>query len=166
MERVPFFTRPLIGNRIWNRKAEQSVKWKSNNKWKDACNKKASLKHYKQKESPKTEDIYDGSWGSELLCQLRTGSYKTNKRERFWNEMGPKCKRCEEEKQEDEIHLLIECSAYREERMRLIYLINEKIGNSITSEDMFSIAVGLKGKHYEIIEEAKKLISKIHIKGK
>ena len=57
-------------------------------KFKANMEKKKSLKWYKNKEKPKNEKIYNGSWESTLLFKVRADSFEVNEKRR--NEKGKK----------------------------------------------------------------------------
>lgn len=71
------------------------------------------------KEKPKWEGYYDGSWEAILYYQARTNPLKINERRHRWLREEGKCKKCRiggEEVEETLKHVITECPWYDEIR--------------------------------------------------
>ena len=123
----------LDGERKIQGKVKKEVKKKGLNKWKENISKKRSLRWYKEKEIPKTENIFNGSWESTLLFKARTDSLEVNKKKKKWGGDNDKCEHCESlgRKQVETLeHLIIESEIYEEERKefeeKILKIIRER----------------------------------------
>lgn len=155
-------TKPLIGPMKWNKEVDRISKEKALRNWKDGCNKKTTLKFYKEKKCPSAENIYDGSWGSNLLFQARAGAMRTARRERFWKGGDGSCQVCREGKLEDEVHIISECKGYSLEREELKSAIGQETGvEDLNNEEFFKVAVGLPTLSDEIVKHTKVFLCRV-----
>jgi hypothetical protein len=69
----------------WKKKIERTKEY-GLDKWKKSMNGKTSLVWYAQKKVPRTEILYDDSYGSQLLFGVRCKTLRVNRRKWRWNE--------------------------------------------------------------------------------
>jgi hypothetical protein len=119
----------------WKNAIDKKVKEIGLNKWKQGVRDKPTLLWYEQKDSPRHERWYDGSWGSQLLFKARSQSLELNARTHRWNDRLSKlCEVCELNVDETVVHALVECSGYERERARFIELLEREVGREKTGE--------------------------------
>ena len=123
---------------------------------------KKSLRWYKEKEKPKKEDAYNGSWESSLLFKMKSDSLEINSRRRRWGIDGnDKCEGCFHNGlhiEETLEHLIMECSQYDTERACLEREIKEEIG-----EDRWQRAKDEESKGIDVILNVSSERNKIEI---
>ena len=79
-------------------------------KWKNSMNSKSTLEWYREKNRPKLETFYDGSWGSELLFRARSPSLEVNGRTYRWSaDRCRLCKVCSSKEVKSVFHVVVEC---------------------------------------------------------
>ena len=116
----------------WKKVVNQKVRELGWRKWKSGMESKSTLVWYREKEVPKCERYYDGSWGSELLFKARTQSLEVNGRTYRWNtDRNRMCKMCNIEEVESVYHLIVECEKYDMERQVYIERVRGEIGENI-----------------------------------
>ena len=82
-------------------------------KWRIGLERKATLKLYRTKKTPKSELFYNGSWAGQLLFKVRTNSLEVNVRTYRWNDNGQRmCMQCGMGVDETVEHMLLECEEY------------------------------------------------------
>ena len=109
----------LEGERRIQEKVKKEIQKRGLKKWRENMENKRSLRWYKEKEKPKYENIYNGSWESTLLFKARTDSLEVNEKKKKWGGDTDKCLKCEsrgETQIETLEHILVECEEYEEER--------------------------------------------------
>ena len=110
---------------------EKKVKKEGLNKWKEKIRGKSSLRVYINKDMPRRELFYDGSWESRLLFKARSNSLEIGERKYRWTGADKECQACRQlgERIEETLeHVIIECPKYEEERGELMERIIGKIG--------------------------------------
>ena len=113
----------------WKKVVNDRVKQIGVRTWKNGMNGKSSLAWYREKEKPKREWMYDGSYGSELLFKARTGSLEVNARTYRFSESSVKvCEKCRSGEDETVKHTIVKCAKYERERGALIDGIVNEIG--------------------------------------
>ena len=135
--------------------------------------KKKSLTWYKNKEKPKNEKIYNGSWEAKLLFKARTDSLEVNEKNKKWGGNTDLCEKCQTKSEriiETLEHLLVECPEYEEDRKRFESEMITKIGNREWEETKQSedkgiteiLGLGKYGK--KVTDVTKKYLSSIWTK--
>ena len=155
--------------RIINRIKKQ-VQINGLNKWKEEMEGKTSLEIYKNKDNPKKENFYNGSWESSLLFKARTNSLEINERIKKWGEGPEHCQKCitgGDNIPETIKHILTECPAYKNERLKMEKDIEEKIGkekwNKIKGEEKEGVdfLLGLHEEENETINSTKTFLGRM-----
>ena len=158
-------TRPLIGPSMWKKKVEEIIMEKGLRQWKEGCNRKSSLKYYSHKKKPAVEHLYDGSWRSQLLFRARAGCLRTRAKERHWNDRQEgNCTLCNDNKKENEFHIVMECPAYKDIRKKLLDKINESgFGEVEDREEIYKLVIGIPKAYDTIISETKNFLKEADI---
>jgi hypothetical protein len=104
----------------WEKATTQAVARAYTQEWKDTLKNKTSLGFYQNMDTPSQKDIYDGTYGSELLFKARTNSWPIGHRTHKWEGGNGHCRQCNMGEMENITHLLINCPAYTDQRDTLI----------------------------------------------
>ena len=118
---------------------EKKLRKEGLNKWKEKIRGKPSLRIYVNKDMPRREIFYDGSWESRLLFKARSNSLEIGERKNRWTGADKDCQACRQlgERVEETLeYIIIECPRYEEERGELMERIIEKIGGGEWNEIM------------------------------
>ena len=152
------------------RRVKNQIKKNGLQKWKGKMEEKNSLETYKNKEKPRTENFYNGSWESSLLFKARSNSLEINERRNRWGEGEKNCIKCRTGGRnfiENIKHIIIECSAYNNERKELEEEIIKQIGRekweNIKREEREGIdfILGLHKENNKNMEGTKKFLGRI-----
>jgi hypothetical protein len=160
------FPRHII--KLREKAIKQSVATKYTQDWKDTLTSKTSLKLYRDMEAPSLKQIYDGTWGSELLFKARTNSWPLGYRTCKWDGTDGRCRQCNSGDIEDIIHLVIHCHKYTAERDQLMDKIQEKLDelhpnwHSLSDEEQTKILLGFYQQHPFIISSVKYFLTQTH----
>ena len=155
-------------NEKWKECISQRVADKGLDKWKSGMEGKKTLEYYKNKELPKVETIYDGSFNGVLFFKARTLSLEVKSRTYRWSEDQSKiCQVCCQE-EESLQHLLAECVGYQEIRSAFIGEIIEILGltawGEVSTREDYGIAylLGLGGRVKEgVMEKTKTYLGRV-----
>ena len=133
-------------------------------------NNKQSLDIYRNKEKPKWEWFYEGTWECSLLFKTRSGALETKDRIRRWNENNRWCESClrrGEQIRENIKHIVVECRKYDNERRELNDRILEKIderdweARKQEEDQGLSTILGFREKDQSIIKASKEFLKKV-----
>ena len=158
----------------WRQVVNVQVKELAWRKWKNSMNTKSTLEWYREKDKPKCEIFYDGSWGSELLFKARSQSLEVNGRTYRWSADGGRlCNVCESREVESVSHVIVECERYEQERRIFIEHVNKEMNENVfgrwneDEKDVMCLLLGIKGEmNVRIIEAVKKFLVNIWQKRK
>ena len=149
---------------------KKQIKMNGLEKWKQEMEEKTSLEIYKNKEKPKQESFYNGSWESSLLFKARTNSLEINERIKKWGEGPEHCQKCVtggENIPETIKHIITECPAYTEEREKMEKDIEGKIGKEkwkkIKREEKMGVdfILGMHTEENEVINSTKTFLGRM-----
>ena len=137
---------------VWKKAVKEHVSEYGRGKWRNGMQSKSTLVWYKNKEMPRHESMYEGSYASELLFKARSQSLEVNARTYRWSVDGSReCKICDIGVEESVFHLFVECSGYMNERVMLMRHVREVCGNEFMesfdeeNERCMSVILGING---------------------
>ena len=106
---------------VWKKVIKEHVREYGRGKWKSEMLSKSTLLWYKNKQMPRHECMYEGSYDSEFLFKARSQSLEVKTRTCRWSIDGSReCKICDIGVKESMFHLIVECSGYANERGMLM----------------------------------------------
>ena len=94
----------------WTQREKKEVEWRFENEWRWRMTQKTSLIAYRTREQMTWDNIYDGSYGSDLLFRARTGCLETGRRMRWQEGASQECRLCGAV-MEDVPHVILYCPA-------------------------------------------------------
>ena len=154
-----------------NNRVEETIKKVGCMKWKEAMENRETLQWYKDKNKPRWESCYDGSWEAKPPFKAKSESLEVNSRTYRWNNGGrwwcEKCSNEENPRREDVKHIMLKCEWYNEEREEWERKISHEIGieewieRKQREDNGMKLIMGVEEYNSNIVKGTKEYLNKI-----
>ncbi len=161
----------LFGPEYWKGTARGQIKQYFDKQWTEGKKNKSTLTWYRQKYRRCANPHLTGDPSSKLLARCIAGDMQLDGRTALFKGDSPSCKLCAQS-EENETHIVLHCSALKEEREEMMEYIREEWGpeestewNSIPEEDQMAKLLGISQEVSEAhIRKVKIFLVKAHKK--